>query len=123
MTLIMLIFYLVALINISKAEDDAIVLMKKEGFKNAEQVFDETKQFCIDETSIDERYTHIILGTATFTFFTTFTICLICSNCMGKCFTLFCCGISGNIIGCIVQIVTLIYWKTDNEVAKDLEAL
>ena len=118
----MLIFYLIALINISKAEDDAIVLMKKEGFKNAEQVFDETKQFCIDETSIDERYTHIILGTATFTFFTTFTICLICSNRMQN-FSLFCCGISGNIVGCIVQIVTLIMWKTENEVAKDLEAL
>ena len=43
MTLIMLIFYLIALINISQAEDDAILLMKKEGFKDAEQVFDETK--------------------------------------------------------------------------------
>ena len=96
--------------------------MKKEGFKDAEQIFDETKRFCIDETSYDERYIHIVLGTVAFAFFTTFTICLICSNCLKKCFPCFCIGFCGNIIGCIIQIVLLIMWNTDNEVAKDLEA-
>ena len=98
MTLIMLIFYAALHISIEEANDNGRIFLNELGFdkKDVNTYFQDYLNVCIDEkVEFDKLETHSILGIVAFVFFTTFTMCLICSNCLKRCLPLFCCFLWG----------------------------